>query len=43
MLDEYPPLQKMYQAGDGNTQLFYLKYAEAAFSAMTGESRIIRF
>lgn len=43
MLDEYPTLQKMYQAGDGNTQVFYLKYAEATFSAMTGESRVIRF
>ncbi len=43
MLDQYPSLQKVYQPGDGNTQVFYLKYAEATLASITGESKLIRF
>lgn len=31
MLDNYPQLAGMYRAGDGNTQVFYLKDAAATF------------
>lgn len=43
MLDDYPDLQSMYKAGDGNTQVFYLKDAEATFSSFTASPRTIKF
>lgn len=43
MLDDYPDLQSMYKAGDGNTQVFYLKDAEATFSSFTALPRTIKF
>ncbi len=35
MLDAYPSLQEMYQAGDGNTQIFALEQGVATFSSFT--------
>ena len=43
MLDNYPELQKIYAADDGNTQVFYLQDAEATFSSFTDKPRIIKF
>lgn len=43
MLDAYPSLQKMYQADDGNTEVFYFKDATAIFSSFTHEPQIIKF
>jgi uncharacterized pyridoxamine 5'-phosphate oxidase family protein len=43
MLDAYPNLQGMYKAGDGNTQVYYLKDAEAVFSSFSGEPRTVKF
>ena len=42
MLDAYPSLQKMYQADDGNTEVFYFKDATAIFSSFTHEPVIIK-
>lgn len=43
MLDEYPSLQKMYAAGDGNTVLFKLSNVKATFSSFTSEPRTVEF
>ncbi len=43
MLDAYPSLQKMYQADDGNTEVFYFKNATATFSSFTAEPEVITF
>lgn len=43
MLDAYPSLQNMYQADDGNTEVFYFKDATAIFSSFTHEPQIIKF
>ena len=43
MLDAYPSLQAMYQPGDGNTQVFYLKDATATFSSFGAPSETILF
>lgn len=43
MLDAYPSLQKMYQADDGNTEVFYFKDATAIFSSFSHEPQIIKF
>lgn len=43
LLDEYPSLQKMYAADDGNTQVFYFKNAVATISSFTHEPEVIRF
>ena len=43
MLDAYPSLQNMYQADDGNTQVFYFKNATATISAFTHDPEILRF
>ena len=43
MLDAYPSLQKMYKAGDGNTEVFYFENATAIFSSFTHEPQIINF
>lgn len=43
MLEDYPSLQKMYKAGDGNCTVFYLKDATAAFCSMSGEPKVVRF
>ncbi len=43
MLDEYPTLQGMYKADDGNTEVLYLKDATATIYSFTAEPRVIRF
>lgn len=43
MLDAYPNLKALYQAGDGNTEVFYLKDATATFSSFTEAPKVIRF
>ncbi len=43
MLDAYPSLRAMYDENDGNTQVFYLKNAEAVFSSFTEPSETVRF
>ena len=41
MLDAYPELRRMYDEDDGNTQVFFLKNAEAVFSSfMAPEERV---
>jgi uncharacterized pyridoxamine 5'-phosphate oxidase family protein len=39
MLDDYPELKKMYQAGDGNTTVFYFIEAKITFSSFKGEEK----
>jgi len=43
MLDAYPSLQGMYEAGDGNTQVLYLKDATATISSFTEAPKVIKF
>lgn len=43
MLDDYPSLQGMYAADDGNTQVLYFTNAVATISAFTHEPEVIRF
>lgn len=43
LLDAYPSLKKLYDADDGNTQVFYLCNATATISAFTHGPEVIRF
>lgn len=43
MLDAYPDLKAMYAAGDGNTEVYYLKNATARIYSFGQEPREIRF
>ncbi len=43
MLAAYPSLQAMYKAGDGNTEVFYLKNATAQICSFTEPAKIIKF
>ena len=43
VLDATPSLKSMYQADDGNYQVFYLKDATATFYAFGGEPRTVKF
>jgi uncharacterized pyridoxamine 5'-phosphate oxidase family protein len=43
MLAAYPSLDKMYKAGDGNTQVFYLKDATAVFSSFAEAPKTVKF
>ena len=43
MLDDYPSLQKMYSADDGNTEVFYFKNATATFSSFTHAPEVVKF
>ena len=43
MLDAYPDLKKMYDADDGNTEVFYLKDATATFSSFTAAPETVNF
>lgn len=43
MLDAYPELKAMYDADDGNTQVFYLKNATAVFSSFTKPAETVKF
>ena len=43
MLEAYPSLKSMYDADDGNTEVFYFKDAEATFSSFTKEPEKVSF
>ena len=43
MLDAYPALKGMYQPGDGNTAVYWLKDAVATFSSFTEPPRTVTF
>ena len=43
MLDDYPSLQSMYSADDGNTAVFYFQNATAVFSSVQAEPEVIKF
>ncbi|MCF0105573.1 MAG: pyridoxamine 5'-phosphate oxidase family protein [Holdemanella sp.] len=43
MLDAYPSLQKMYQADDGNTIVWYLSEATATISSFVKAPEVITF
>lgn len=43
MLDAYPSLQKMYQPGDGNTEVYYLKNVKAQICSFTEEPKTFEF
>jgi len=43
MLEHYPELKGMYQPGDGNTEVFYLKDATATFSSFTAAPEVVKF
>jgi len=43
MLSEYPNLLNMYQPGDGNTEVLYLKDATASFSSFTQPPVVVKF
>ena len=42
MLEAYPSLQGMYNADDGNTEVFYLKDATATFSSFGGAPEVVK-
>ena len=43
MLEAYPSLQRMYKAGDGNTQIFALEKCRAVFSSFSQPSHTVEF
>lgn len=43
MLDAYPSMRPQYLAGDGNTQVLFMKDAVAVFYSLTGEPRTVTF
>ena len=43
MLAAYPMLQAMYQPGDGNTEVYWLKNATAQICSFTEPTQTIRF
>ena len=43
MLDNYPDLKAMYQPGDGNTEVYYLKNATAQICSFTEAPVVITF
>lgn len=43
MLESYPDLRAMYQPGDGNTAVFYLKNATAVIYSFTEAPKVITF
>ena len=43
MLEAHPSLRSMYQPGDGNTEVFYLKNATAKICTFTAAPKIIQF
>lgn len=43
VLDEYPELQNMYAADDGNCEVFALENATATFCSFTAEPRTVTF
>lgn len=43
MLDSYPNLKGMYQPGDGNTEVYWLKNAKAQICSFTEQAKVIEF
>ncbi len=43
MLEAYPSLKKMYDADDGNTEVFYFKNATAVFYSFTSAPEVVKF
>jgi uncharacterized pyridoxamine 5'-phosphate oxidase family protein len=43
LLEEYPSLKRMYQAGDGNTAVYYLKNGHAVIASFAGGPEEIDF
>ncbi|MBQ7874554.1 MAG: pyridoxamine 5'-phosphate oxidase family protein [Oscillospiraceae bacterium] len=43
MLEAYPSLKAMYQPGDGNTEVYYLKNATAQICSFAAPAKIITF
>ena len=43
MLESYPSLQRMYQPGDGNTEVYYLKNAKAQICSFADAPRTFEF
>ena len=43
MLEAYPQLQAMYNADDGNTEVFYMQNAKATFSSFTKAPEVVKF
>lgn len=43
MLEAYPHLKAMYQPGDGNTEVYYLKNATVQICSFTEKPRVIKF
>ena len=43
MLDSYPSLKAQYQPGDGNTEVYYLRNAQAQICSFTEAPRTITF
>ena len=43
MLAAYPSLQGMYQPGDGNTEVYWLKNATAQICSFTEPTKVIQF
>ena len=43
MLAAYPSLAKMYQPGDGNTAVYWLKNAKAVFASFTAAPETVEF
>lgn len=43
MLEAYPSLQKLYQPGDGNTEVFYLRNVTAQICSFAEEPKIYKF
>ena len=43
MLDSYPNLKGMYQPGDGNTEVYWLKNAKPQICSFTEPAKVIEF
>ena len=43
MLEVYPDLRRLYQPGDGNVIVFFLKDATGSFYSFVCEPRVVRF
>ncbi len=43
MLEAYPSLARMYQPGDGNTEVYYLQNATATICSFTETPKVITF
>ena len=43
MLDAYPELKALYDADDGNTQVFYFKNSTATLSSFTKPQEVVKF